>query len=108
MRKELIITLLFVLFLFSCKKKQDVTCDGSNPKYNSEVKTIINNNCMPCHGPGGSDDDYSTYQNILPVLNNGDFEKEVLKRQTMPTNKTMSKSDLSKIKCWVENGYLEN
>ena len=63
---------------------------------------------MPCHGAGGSENNYSTYQNLLPSLNSGKFEKDVLTKKSMPTNKTMSSSDLSKIRCWLDNGHLEN
>ena len=93
---------------FSCKKKNKVTCNGTNPKYNTEIKTLIDNNCMPCHGPGGDETDYSTYAKISPILSNGKFEKEVLTKQTMPTNKSFSNDELSAIQCWVDNNYLEN
>ncbi len=106
--KLIVATLSIGLFVVSCKKKDKVTCDGSNPKYNTEIKSIINNNCMPCHGPGGSDNNYSTYQTLLPTLNNGRFEKEVLTKKSMPQNKTMSNADLSKVRCWLDNGHLEN
>jgi len=99
---------LALFLLASCNKSKNIECDGSNPKYNSEIKTLIDNNCMPCHGVNGSQDDYSTYQKIKATLDNGEFEREVLTKRTMPDNGSFSDSELSKIKCWIEGGYQEN
>jgi len=94
------------VLLFSCRKDkiEDVQCDGSNPTYTGQIRAIINANCTNsnCH-PG-----YSTYAGLEGILQNGSFEQEVLIDQTMPRNGTLSSSELSKIKCWVENGFPED
>jgi hypothetical protein len=94
------------VLLFSCRKDEveDIQCDGSNPTYTGQIRAIINANCTNsnCH-PG-----YSTYAGLEGILQNGSFEREVLTDQTMPRNGNLSSSELSKIKCWVENGFPEN
>ncbi len=103
--KSTIISLLFIAtFVLSCKK-DEVKCDGSTPTYATDIKPILDNNCMGCHDAGGSNTDYSTYSKLTPVLNNGKFESEVITRQSMPRGSSLTASQLSKIKCWIENGF---
>lgn len=85
----------------SCKKKE-VVCDGSSPTYTSEIKGIIDASCVSCHS------EYSTYAGVKASVNNGSFESEVISKQTMPRDGKLSESQLSKIKCWLEQGAKEN
>lgn len=86
----------------SCNKKNNVTCDGSAPTYDTYVKTVVDNNCVSCHA------NYATYSGLSTITSNGKFEDEVLIRQKMPQNGSLSSDELSKLQCWVENGFPEN
>jgi len=81
-----------------------VICDGSSPTYTSRIKAIINSNCTS----SGCHPSYSTYAGLAGILGNGQFEREVLTNQSMPKNGNLSADELSKIKCWIENGHPEN
>lgn len=96
------ILLVSVLIIVSCKKKNNVTCDGSTPTYNSYVQGIVNANCVSCHS------NYSTYSGLSSITTNGKFEKEVLINQSMPKGGSLSADELSKLQCWVQNGFPEN
>ncbi len=106
MAKILVASIAVVLLMESCKKDkvQNVQCDGSNPTYTGQIRAIINANCTSsnCH-PG-----FTTYAGLEGALQNGSFEREVLTNQTMPRNGSLSASELSKIRCWVDNGFPEN
>lgn len=91
-----------IIALGACKKTESVTCDGSTPTYTSFVKNIIDTKCVSCHSS------YSSYSGLSGILGNGDFEKEVIINQSMPQNGSLSSDDLSKLKCWVDNGFPEN
>jgi hypothetical protein len=107
MFKFSLILLSSYLLFNSCAKKK-VECDGSTPTYISDIKAILDMHCMSCHEQGSAKGDFSTYQKLLVVINNGSFDYEVLSRQSMPRGGKLSNSELSKIQCWMENGWPEN
>ncbi|MCB9195214.1 MAG: hypothetical protein H6598_03230 [Flavobacteriales bacterium] len=85
----------------SCNKNQ-VTCDGSTRTYDADIKTIVDASCVSCHS------NYSTYSGVKASVDNGSFEREVISKQTMPEGGKLSDADLTKIKCWLEQGAPEN
>ena len=105
---------VFVLILANACKKDDEfvpMCDGSTPTYDAEIATIINDNCtnLACHSAGSANGDWTSYINLKPVLDNGEFEKQVLTDMTMPQgDATLTESQLNLIRCWADNNYPEN
>lgn len=85
-------------------------CDGSTPTYDGEVKTLIDANCTSsgCHGFSSSRGDYTTYAGIEADLNNGKFEREVLKNQSMPQDGSLTQAEINTVQCWLDNGFAEN
>ena len=110
MKLKLILPLVAIAALtFACSKPSHTpVCDGSTPTYDADISLIINDNCLQCHGTGSSNGVYTTYAGLEADLNDGDFEKEVLTKQKMPKNGSLTESQLNLIQCWVENGYPEN
>lgn len=98
----LVLALPFAL-AYGCKKDKP-TCDGSDPNYDQNIKSIIDANCATsdCHPS------YNSYTGLESILGNGVFKKEVLEKQTMPRGKNLSSDQLNKLQCWVENGYKES
>ena len=97
--------------LISCKKDTvSPTCDGTNSTYTSNIKTIIDNNCLSsgCHGSGSSNGDFTTYEGLKTYCDNGKFQSQVLDNQTMPKGSSLSSDQLNKIQCWIDNGYPKN
>ena len=107
-------TVCFVLILSNaCNKDDDFvpTCDGSTPTYDAEIMTIINDNCTsaPCHGTSSANGDWTSYTGLNTVLNNGEFEKQVLTDMTMPQGSAkLTEAQMNLIRCWADNGYPEN
>ena len=108
------IFILFILFSLSCSKDKNkvtgIACDGSNLAYNTGISAIINASCNAsnCHGSGSSHGSFTSYAGLKPFLTNGSFNNSVLNNQNMPKGADLTKSQLDKIKCWVDNGYPEN
>ena len=94
----------------SCKKNSDTSSATSGP-YFPAVKTIVRNNCLPCHSSGGSwsgkpvafDSDSSIaaqYISIKAAVN--DPATQVNRR--MPEGGSLSVSDINTIISWYNNG----
>lgn len=101
MKRILVVTILALIGVTSCKKN-NVTCDGMTRTYDADIKSIVEASCVSCHS------EYSTYAGVKTSVNNGTFEREVISRQTMPKGSKLSDADLTKIKCWLEQGAIEN
>lgn len=108
---------LIFLALMSCETKtfEDISDNTPVPEivtYNKDVKTIIQNNCVVCHSPTGSNPyfpltDYTVTKNAIDnILDriqraNGDPQK-------MPQGGTLSPDNINIIKKWKADGLLEN
>ncbi|MCB9189911.1 MAG: hypothetical protein H6600_08780 [Flavobacteriales bacterium] len=95
------VVMIGVSSLASCGKNK-VACDGSTRTYTADIKSIIDASCVSCHA------NYSTYSGVKASVSNGTFESEVISKQTMPQGSKLSDADLTKIKCWLEQGAPEN
>ena len=104
----------FFILIFACskdKKVSGITCDGSNLAYNTGVSDIINSNCNSsgCHNSGSQHGSFTSFSGLQGVIASGAFNSQVLIDQAMPQGSaTLTKSQLDKLKCWVDNGYPEN
>ena len=108
--KYAFLIVVVLLVIISCRKKITPLCDGSNLTYDNGIKSIIDANCMGsgCHSSGSSNGDFTTYQGMVQVLNNGKFRDQVLEKQRMPKgSKKLSQDDINKIQCWAEINYPE-
>ena len=110
------VCLLFVcllLFIIACKKEKKeeaIDCSGVSPSYVSEVKPIVNANCLSsgCHNAGSANGDYTTYNGLKAVASSGALESRAVTNKTMPPSGALSLADRKKIKCWVSSGALNN
>jgi len=112
--KKLFYILSGFVFLISCESRTYEEISDNTPitevvKYNTAVKTIIDNNCIGCHG-AGSFKPLTTYNdvktNIDAIINriqrqNGDPLK-------MPQGGSLSGSQINVIVQWKADGLLEN
>ena len=101
-----------------------VGCDVIVATYNTNVKEIIDLTCAysGCHIEGGSvPGNYSTYEGLTNVIQDGKFVSRVIDSQSnpsigMPPNKEIypasQQDDLSPdqmeiIQCWIDSGFEE-
>ena len=101
-------------------------CNDITATYDTNVKPIIEESCTyaGCHnGAGGvTSTNYTTYNLLLPILNNGEFRKKVIGQKDdpllgMPPNKSaypesvkddLTEEELQVIECWLNQGYPKN
>jgi|GEM_PF-1074003 len=89
-----------------------ITSSGGNKiTYDTDIKPIINNNCMPCHVNGGGNTNYTVYtaakNNINAIIDrvnrtqgSGGFMPKV--------GSKLSSVELSALAQWKTDGLLEN
>ncbi len=107
--------LAFAAFLPSCKKDKlpepttDAACDTLMPTYQNAIKAILDAKCAVagCHTPGFGSGDFSTYESMLPRLDNGAFRRRTLDQRDMPPagSPQLTEEELLLIECWLEAGY---
>ncbi|MEZ4938126.1 MAG: cytochrome c [Crocinitomicaceae bacterium] len=74
----------------------------------AQIQPIIEAKCTRCHNASkkNSIGDFTSFQGLKPYLENGQFEKLVLIKKTMPKGgDDLSVEELEKIECWKANGY---
>jgi len=116
-------SITFCLFLFvlcSCIKDQgrlsppaQVTCASLNITYAADVKPIILNYCATplCHASSGAGPgDYTQYNIVKFTVDQGLFQNRtfVLKDMPPPPDVPLHDSLIRKLKCWIDNGALNN
>lgn len=107
-----IIAVIIVAIYSGCKKNEykNLDCGKINATYNNTIRTLINSNCTfsGCHGSGSTNGDYTNYNGLKSIADNGKLEDRVLVKKSMPSSGALSLDDRKKIKCWLESGSLNN
>jgi len=80
--------------------------DICNPtiSFVNSIKPIIDNNCVSCHN-GGQFPDLRTFNGIS---NNAGIVKQQVVSRSMPLGGSLSNDEIELIRCWVENGAINN
>ncbi|WP_299252652.1 cytochrome c [uncultured Aquimarina sp.] len=109
-KSTLIITLSITLFSCETNVEEDVdiiieeeSCD-TTISFTASIKPIIDSNCITCHG-GSQFPDLRTYDGIN---NNSARVRTQVVNRTMPQGGSLSNEDIELIRCWIENGALNN
>jgi len=79
--------------------------------YDRDMVQIVSTNCAlsGCHGSGSFNGDFTTYEGMLPDLNNGRIIEEVVLDRTMPIGgNELTETERDMFNCWVEKGFPEN
>ena len=101
--------LLFsVVFLSSCLTNVDeeqVIDPCTTVSFSTDVKPIIDANCVQCHGTGGNFPNLTTYNGVS--ANAANVKSQVVTR-AMPIGASLSDDEIQAISCWVDAGALNN
>ena len=73
--------------------------------FSTEVKPIIDANCVQCHGTGGNFPNLTTYQGVSGNASN--VKSQVVSRK-MPIGSTLTDAEIQAISCWVDAGAINN
>jgi len=113
--KSLFTLSLLGIFLFSCENHveedavpleptgQEELCN-QDISFNAAIKPIIDTSCIECHG-GTISPDLRTYQGIS---NNANRVRTQVVNRTMPRGGSLTNEQIELIRCWIDNGALNN
>lgn len=73
--------------------------------FSGNVKSIIDANCVQCHGSGGNFPNLATYSGISA---HGSLVKAETSSRRMPQGGTLTNDEIAAIACWVDAGALNN
>ncbi|KGO79940.1 hypothetical protein Q763_12105 [Flavobacterium beibuense F44-8] len=119
MKKAILYTGLLALFFVSCDSNtyEDISEEQNivgTVTYTANVKTIIDNNCLSCHAPGGvaSFRPLLTYAQVKDAVENhnllGRIQLQNGQQQLMPQTGRMPQANINLILQWNTDGLLEN
>jgi len=88
----------------------DPFCDSLQVTYDLQIKPIIDASCAftGCHVQGFPWGNYSSFDGLVPYLNDSKFKKEVINSMNMPQGFSLSATDFELVECWVNKNYPEN
>lgn len=76
--------------------------------YVGVIRPLIDNNCMPCHNGDGSQPFAPNLMSYNAVESIASLVKEVTQSRRMPKSGSITDAEIEAIKCWVDNGALNN
>lgn len=106
-------SLLGLMLFVSCEynvENEDLIIDSCDPvvSYSATIRPLIDNNCMPCHNGDGSIPQAPDLTALAGVQSIAGLIRDVTQSRRMPKNGTITNAEIAAIKCWVENGALDN
>lgn len=113
--KKLFLLLAVGIFFSSCLTNVEEPFVSLDPSlvdpcetitFSSHVKSIVEVNCVQCHGVRGQFPDLTTYAAISA---NAALVKSVTVSRRMPQGGgTLTNEEIAVISCWVDGGALNN
>lgn len=101
--------LMFILSITSCTHSTISPCDSDDLHYRTDIKPIIKRNCSTsgCHNNTNTLGNFDIYDELNERCENGNFEKRVLIKKTMPPFQ-MDTCDFIKLRTWYLGGHKSN
>ncbi len=107
-----IIFILMITFYigFSCESStyDEISVEVAIPTYTANVKTIIDNNCLSCHGVAGKYPTMENYTQVREAAEKGDMICRIDDQscgEVMPKSGRMPQTNINTIKKWADNGF---
>ncbi len=99
--------------LMSCEyhvENEDLQGSLCNPvvSFSADIAPLIANNCMPCHNGDGTFPAAPNLTTYNGVENVSSVIREVTQSRRMPLNGTLADAEIEAIRCWIDNGALNN
>ncbi|MBW1296482.1 c-type cytochrome [Aquimarina litoralis] len=105
-------SILLISILYACETNVEEETEAISDEFicnedvsfTVDIQPIIQNNCLSCHG-GNQSPDLRTFENIR---NNASRVRTQVVNRTMPIGGTLSSNEIERIRCWIDNGALNN
>ena len=115
--RNLYLIMLASILFTSCltNVEQPIEEEGEDPvnvdpcesiTFSANVKSIIDNNCTQCHSSSGGQ--FPNLDSYNGVSSNASSVLSEVESRRMPQGSSLSNDEISAIKCWVNNGALNN
>ncbi len=114
MKKKALVFVFGTTILFgfgSCKKDQVSTDCVSNTTihFSTQIKPIIDNNCISCHGPGGNTPSLTDHASIATHATHIYNTLTANGAQLMPQGgPALNDTLISQFSCWISQGKQNN
>ncbi|MFI1743720.1 hypothetical protein [Thalassobellus sediminis] len=116
---NLLYTFSVALILFNCSNSstEDLSDSTQDPDttvkttYDKDIKTIMNDNCIQCHGTpptGGAPSSFTTYTQVKNSVNSILNRINSSGSAVMPPSGQMPLATREMIQKWKDDGLLEN
>ncbi|MEI6949310.1 hypothetical protein V9K67_19145 [Paraflavisolibacter sp. H34] len=92
----------------------EAPCATANMKFATDIRPILVANCFECHGNGLEEEgvNFDTYEGVRKVAKNGKLVGTITHAKgykPMPYKRPkLPDCEISRIKAWVDQGYLNN
>jgi hypothetical protein len=112
--KHLFTTVVSLSFIISsCEynvENEDMVIDPCETavSYSTTIRPLIDANCMPCHNGDGNTPFAPDLTNYNSVQGIAGLIKDVTQSGRMPKDGSLTIAEIDAIKCWVDNGALNN
>lgn len=111
-RVKIIVALVIAVAIFySCAKdkaRPEATPEPCTPvSFANDVMPVINAHCVSCHNSASSYSPLEDYNTVKLRFDDGSLKQKVLIDKSMPPG-GMSAEEVQKIRCWIEQGGLDN
>jgi predicted CXXCH cytochrome family protein len=116
MKKIVLLNIIVLATIFvSCESKTyDEISKVTNPKYEANIKPVMDSKCTSCHSPSGTQQPYLTsYAEVKDATQNGVLlciidnpSSCFYGNNIMPPSGRMPQTTIDMINLWAINGYL--
>lgn len=87
-------------------KEEDLPCTPVS--FSKDVFPIFQNRCNSCHNSASSYGIFEDYAGIKEKLDNGTLHNRVIVVRDMPSGSTLNSFEYKTIRCWIEQGGMNN
>ena len=107
-------SLLLILFLIACTSQEPEVilskCEKFAVSYSETVEPLISSACgiTGCHVSGFEWGDFTSYAGVKEQAESGRLWLLVGVVRTMPPQNSLFEEDLEMLKCWLDEGALDN
>jgi hypothetical protein len=111
---KIFLVLLCGTIIVSCESNTIQDVSGivvSNPTYVTNIKPVIDANCIVCHYANGQYPNLGIYNNVKDAAQNGDLLCRIDQSQAcgsvMPPTGALPQATINMFKLWASQGYAQ-
>lgn len=103
--KKHIVVILAISVIASCnkeKKADKIDCTGLVVSYTNDIAPLVSTKCGGCHN------EYGTYTGLKSIADDGSLREQVVVKERMPKDGSLTDEQIRLFKCWIEQGAPNN